>query len=120
MVEAGLLEAKAGRARLLDRSELADDWDPRLDHRLAVWEVTQRLIRALDGGGESSAAALLRAVGGLGEGARELSYRLFVICERKKWAKEAMPYNALVIAWPEIARLAAGAPDLVSAQQRLL
>jgi putative DNA methylase len=51
---------------------------------------------------------LLRKIGGAGEAARELAYRLYVICERKKWAKEALAYNALVVAWPEIARLAAG------------
>lgn len=26
--------------------------------------------------------------------------------ERKKWASEALAYNSLVVAWPEIARLA--------------
>ena len=36
--------------------------------------------------GEEQAAALLRRVGGLGETARELAYRLYVLCDRKKWA----------------------------------
>ena len=36
------------------------------------------------------------------ESARELAYRLFAICERKKWAEEALAYNGLVIAWPEL------------------
>jgi putative DNA methylase len=31
---------------------------------------------------------------------------VYVICERKKWAKEALAYNALVVSWPEISRLA--------------
>jgi putative DNA methylase len=47
-------------------------------------------------------------VGGQGETARELAYRLYVICERKGWAKEALAYNSLVVAWPQIVRLAAG------------
>jgi hypothetical protein len=51
-------------------------------------------------------SGLLRRVGGLGETARELTYRLYVICGRKKWAKEAQTYNSLVVAWPEIVRLA--------------
>ena len=38
--------------------------------------------------------------------ARELAYRLYTICERKKRAQEALSYNALVQSWPEIARLA--------------
>lgn len=73
-----------------------------------MWEVAQNLILALETGGESKAADLLRRVGGLGETTKELAYRLYVICERKKWAAEALAYNALVVAWPEISRLAAG------------
>jgi putative DNA methylase len=40
------------------------------------------------------------------EPARELAYRLYQLCERKKRAAEALSYNALVQSWPEIARLA--------------
>jgi putative DNA methylase len=40
------------------------------------------------------------------ETARELAYRLYTICERKKRAAEALAYNALVQSWPEITRLA--------------
>jgi putative DNA methylase len=110
LVDAGLLESSAGKVRLLDRADLTDDWDPTTDARLTVWGVTQHLIRALDNGGETKAGDLLRRLGGLGETARELAYRLYAICERKKWAKEAMAYNSLVVAWPEISRLAAGSP----------
>jgi putative DNA methylase len=95
-------------------------WDPAVDARLTVWEVTQHLIRALDTGGEDKAAKLLRRVGGLGEAARELAYRLFTLCERKKWPKEALAYNTLVVAWREIARLAAEALSAAPAQQRLV
>jgi putative DNA methylase len=108
LVQAGFLESKGGKVRLLDRSELSGTWDPAADARLTVWEVTQHLILALDTGGESKASELLRRVGGLGETAKELAYRLYVICERKKWASEALAYNALVVAWPEISRLASG------------
>ena len=38
--------------------------------------------------------------------ARELAYRLYTLCERKKRAQEALAYNALVQSWPEIIRLA--------------
>jgi putative DNA methylase len=111
LVTAGLIMSKAGKVRLLDRGELPPDWSPATDRRLTVWEVTQHLIRALDTGGEAKAAELLYQVGGgLGETARELSYRLFTLCERKKWPKEALAYNALVISWPEIVRLAAEEP----------
>jgi putative DNA methylase len=45
-------------------------------------------------------------IGGVGETARDLSYRLYKVCERKNWSKEALSYNGLIIAWPEMVRLA--------------
>jgi len=113
MVEAGILAARTGKVRLLCRDELPEDWDPTTDRRIAVWEVTQHLIRALEQQGETGAAALVQKVGGLGEVARDLAYRLYGICERKKWAQEALAYNSLVIAWPEIVRLAGQSPSEV-------
>ena len=74
----------------------------------------------METGGEPTAAELLRRVGGLGETAKELAYRLYVICERKKWASEALAYNALVVAWPEITRLASGVRAETSIQPELL
>lgn len=53
------------------------------------------------------AAGLVRQLGsGIAEGARELCYRLYTVCEKKKRAREARSYNALVQSWPEIQRLA--------------
>ena len=49
---------------------------------------------------------MLNKLGGIGEIARDLAYRLYSICERKKWADEALAYNGLVIAWPELSKLA--------------
>ena len=115
---AGVLHAGHGKVRLLRRDELPGTWDPASDRRLTVWEVSQHLIRRLEKGGELEAAELLRRVGGLGETARELAYRLYSICERRGWAQEALGYNALVIAWSEIARLAAD-ETTGRAQQRL-
>lgn len=108
LVEAGIVASIPGKVRLLKREELEPGWDPATDRRLTVWEVTQHLIRALEEGGDTAAADLLRRVGGLGEIARDLAYRLYTICERKGWAQEALAYNALVVAWPEIVRLASG------------
>jgi putative DNA methylase len=105
MVEAGIVSAKAGKVRLLGRKDLAEDWDPASERRLTIWEVAHYLIRLLEEEGESAAALLFRQVGALGESARDLAYRLYGICEHKKWAQEALPYNSLVVAWPEITRL---------------
>jgi putative DNA methylase len=54
------------------------------------------LIRALEAGGESAAAALVAKLGSRAETARELAYRLYTVSERKKRAAEALQYNALV------------------------
>jgi putative DNA methylase len=42
----------------------------------------------------------------MAETARDLSYRLYTVCERRKWSQEAIGYNALVLSWPDIKRLA--------------
>jgi putative DNA methylase len=106
MVDAGILASKRGKVRLLRPDELPADWDPATDPRLTAWEMVHHLIRVLEAGGEATAAALLAKIGAKAEVARELCYRLYTLCERKKRAQEALRYNALVQSWPEIARLA--------------
>jgi len=106
MVEAGILDSKRGKVRLLRPEELPADWNPATDPRLTAWEVVHQLIRVLEAGGESAAATLVAKLGGHAETARELAYRLYTICERKKRAQEALSYNGLVQSWPEITRLA--------------
>ena len=69
--------------------------------------VRRKLIRVLGGDREEAAAALVRKLGGRAEAARELCYRLYAVCERRKRAAEALAYNGLVQSWPEISRLAA-------------
>jgi putative DNA methylase len=103
--QAGILMSRGGKVRLLRREELNGNWDPLGDPRLTIWEVMQHLIRALDRS-EQQAAELLNKVGSIGEVARDLAYRLYTICERKKWAQEALAYNSLVLVWPEITKLA--------------
>src|SRR3989441_373927 len=106
LVDAGFLEARAGKVRLLKREELADNWNPKTA-RLTVWEVMQRMIFALlSGKGEVGAGDILRQASAQGEVARDLTYRLFTVCERKGWAQEALAYNSLVTSWSEISRLA--------------
>ena len=112
LAEAGIVESKAGTARLLKPAELPADWDPARDSRLTTWEMVHHLIRVLEAGGETAAAALTAKLGAQAETARELCYRLYTLCERKKRAAEALSYNGLVQSWPEISRLAqeAGRP----------
>ena len=64
---------------------------------------------------------LVAKLGARSEVARELAYRLYTVCERKKRATEALAYNGLVQSWPEIARLAReGSGAAAPAQAELL
>jgi putative DNA methylase len=108
MVEAGIVESKRSKVRLLRPEELPADWNPTTDPRVTAWETVHQLIRVLEAGGESAAAALAATMGAKAESARELAYRLYVVSERRKRAAEALAYNGLVQSWPEIARLAGG------------
>jgi len=120
IVEAGLAHSKAGRVWLIKPDELAEDWDPARDRRLTVWEMVHQLVRALTKGekaGEEAAAALVAQLGTKAETARELAYRLYTLCERKKRAQEALSYNALVQSWPEIVRLAGAMRNDVMKQE---
>jgi putative DNA methylase len=107
LADLGLVIARAGKVRLVPRDQLPANWDPAAARRVTVWEVVQRLGFALETGGDAAAAALVRKIPSLGEIARDLAYRLYVTSERKGWTHEALAYNSLVVAWPEIARLAA-------------
>ena len=109
MVDAGIIESHGGKVRLLRPKELPDDWDPAADARLTAWEAVHHLIRVLETRGETGAADLAATLGGMAEIARELCYRLYTLCERKKRAAEALSYNSLVQSWSEIARLARSA-----------
>ena len=76
-----------------------------------MWEATQHLVKTLDERGETAAAELLERLGGYGDAAQLLSYRLFALCERKGWAKEAGPYNALAAVWGALRTQVVAAPE---------
>jgi putative DNA methylase len=106
LVRAGVIVSRANKVRILSRDELDPNWDPLADKRLTVWECTQHVIRNIEKS-ESDAAQLVKRLGiGRSEDARALAYRLYSICQRKKWTQEALAYNSLVVAWPEVLKLA--------------
>jgi putative DNA methylase len=106
MKSAGIVKSGGGKVRLIGREDLDDDWNPTTERRLTIWQVTQYLVHAIEKGGEQTAAEMLRKLGALGESAKDLAYRLYVVAERKKWAQEAFAYNMLVKSWPELTRQA--------------
>jgi superfamily II DNA or RNA helicase len=111
MKEAGVLQSGSGKVRLLKWSEYPADWDPRTDTRTPIWEALHQLIRALRQGGDSASGALLAALGGKAEAARQLAYRLYTLCERLGQAEDARAYNELITSWTGIESAAATAPQ---------
>ena len=119
VAESGILQARAGKVRLLSREEYPDEWDPTSDRRVNIWECTQYLIRALNQGGEAETAQLSNQLSSERvEKARALAYRLYAICERKGWAQEAIAYNALITSWSHIQE-ARTSPELRETQTEL-
>ncbi|MBK9709773.1 MAG: DUF1156 domain-containing protein [Kouleothrix sp.] len=118
MLDAGVLASGRGKVRLLRPDELPANWDPSADARLTVWEMVHHLVRALDQG-EQAAAELVAKLGPRADIARELAYRLYAVCERKKRAAEALAYNGLVQSWPELLRLAGEQRGSAPVQQGL-
>lgn len=120
---AGILTVSGNRVRLLRAEELPADWDPRTDTRLTVWEMTHQLLRLYyhERRGDQATAELMRKIGSRAEVARDLAYKLFTVAENKKRSADAQGYNALVLGWPELARLTqALPPERVETQGQLL
>jgi putative DNA methylase len=119
MLDAGIITAGRGKVRLLPPNELPTDWDPQDDRHSNTWELLHHLIRVLEHAGEAAASELLVKYGAQADAVRELAYRLYTLCERKKRAQEAISYNALVQSWPEIVRLAHENPRATEQQSDL-
>jgi putative DNA methylase len=119
LVAAGIVKAQRGKVRLLARGEYSPDWDPAKDSRVPVWEAMQRLVHGLLIAGEGAAGAMLSRIGGLGDEARDLAYRMYQVANHKGWTDEARAYNALVVEWPNLVRGAREARSVRSAQASL-
>jgi putative DNA methylase len=103
----GLVISEAGKVQLRARADLPKIGNLRMRKDLTTWEVMQRMIQELlYGNTEVGAAHILRQATEHTDMIQTLTYRLFTLCERKKMATEAMPYNSLATSWPEITRLA--------------
>ena len=103
LVSHGALYAEKGVVRLLTREEIPTKPDKEI-----LWLFTQQLTRAMETEGVSGVAKIVADIlSSEPERAKALAYRLFTIAERKGWASEALAYNSLVIASPEVQSTAA-------------
>ncbi len=110
---AGIVESAAGKVRILTRDELDDDWEPESDGHLTVWECLQHLVRQHEQDGIShDTAVLLKKINTRAEAVKDLAYCLYDIsANKRKDAKEATAYNALIADWAELTRQAASIHD---------
>lgn len=110
---AGIVESAAGKVRILTRDELDEDWDPENDSHLTVWECLQHLVRLHEKDGIShDTAVLLKKIITQAEAVKDLAYCLYDIsANKRKDAKEATAYNALIADWAELTKAAAAIHD---------
>ncbi|OXE36880.1 MAG: hypothetical protein CGW95_05000 [Phenylobacterium zucineum] len=110
---AGIVDSAAGRVRILMRDELGEDWDPEEDRHLTVWECLQHLVRLHEKDGIShDTAVLLKKISAQAEAVKDLAYCLYDIsANKRKDAKEATAYNALIADWTELTKAAAAIHD---------
>ena len=99
--------------RILSRDELDEDWQPHNDGHLTVWECLQHLVRLYEKDGIShETAVLLKKISAQAEAVKDLAYCLYDIsANKRKDAKEATAYNALIADWTELTRQAAAVHD---------
>ena len=117
LAERGVMMAAKGEVRLLTREEIPEKVD---SHEECIWLLTQQLARAMERGGvKECAQVVLELRGSNAENAKALAYRLYTICERKKWAQEGYAYNNLVVAWPDIQSMAAQMQAEMPVQMKL-
>lgn len=110
---AGVVESAAGKVRLLSRQELDVEWEPSNDGHLTVWECLQHLAYLHEKDGLSwETIRLMRMIGDKAEAAKDLAYCLYDIsANKRKDAKEATAYNAIIADWTELTREAAKIHD---------
>ena len=110
---AKIVESAAGKVRILTRDELDEDWEPDSNDHLTVWECLQHLVKAHEKDGIShDTAVLLKKIGGQAEAVKDLAYCLYDIAAlKRKDAKEATAYNALIADWAELTKAAAAIHD---------
>jgi putative DNA methylase len=90
---------------LLSPERLPSDYDPETDARPTVWEATLHLSKRIEEQSVTAAGAFLVKVGRTRvdvDAMRELAYRLYNICDRKKWPQVGLRFNNLVTSWPEL------------------
>jgi putative DNA methylase len=122
MAREGILTSVAGKVTLLSPADLSDDYNVREDARVSVWEALHHLIAALERDGLPGAGAFLgsaqeRPDAGIdADLVKELAFLLFSITEKNHWTQDALAFNTVATAWPDIVHASRSAGDSLGEQ----
>lgn len=112
MVRDGILTSAAGKVTLLSPSKMPEDYDVLADDHVGAWEVLHHLIALLERDGLPVAGAFLAEVQERPDGAvdtelvKELAFLLFSIAEKNGWTQDALAFNTVATAWPDVVHAA--------------
>jgi len=122
MVRDGILTSPAGKVTLLSPAQMPADYDVATDDRVGAWEVLHHLIAILERDGVSVAGAFLanaqaRPDDGIDvELVKELAFLLFSIAEKNGWTQDALAFNTVATAWPDVVQAARSSQTATGAQ----
>ena len=122
LVRDGILTSMAGKVTLLSPAKLPEDYDVVADDRVGAWEVLHHLIAVLEHDGLPIAGAFLAGAQKRPDGAidielvKELAFLLFSIAEKNGWTRDALAFNTVATAWPDVVQAARSA-HAVTAEQ---
>jgi putative DNA methylase len=108
----GILTSAAGKVALLSPAKLPEGYDVLADERVGAWEVLHHLIAFVERDGLPAAGAFLASAQGRPDGAvdselvKELAFLLFSIAEKNGWTQDALSFNTVATAWPDVVQAA--------------
>lgn len=114
LARSGVISSGGGRVKLFSPDELPEDYDPRTDDHISLWEVVLHLARGLSEKGLESAGRILARAEERGldmTAAHELAYLLYAISEKRGLTQAGILFNTLGSSWPEVRAAAASASD---------
>ena len=112
LVRDGILTSAAGKVTLLSPAKMPEGYDVLADDRVGAWEVLHHLIAFLERDGLPVAGAFLASAQERQDGAidvelvKELSFLLFAIAEKNGWTQDALAFNTVATAWPDVVQAA--------------
>ena len=112
MEREGILTSVAGKVTLLSPSNMPEGYDILADDRVGTWEVLHHLIAFLERDGLPVAGAFLARAQQRPNGpidtelVKELAFLLFSIAEKNGWTQDALAFNTVATAWPDVVQAA--------------